>query len=212
MFLPDSTPPATNGQSPQNMRTVLDSIAERQDMNAAVAAGYRAVYGKCTPPGSYSDSGINLMSDIAQSPSPGAVVAGMSNGSAFAHASDNDLTEPPVNSIPLNGAGYSGLPDPPQYPSLTTPQGSQVPRVPPNTQVPGRQSRTCPPDTMRVPVNLAVAPPGIAPAWGDSYAQLPPPQVGESGVVGWIQDHPGTSFVLFVFGLALLTNGGGNGR
>jgi hypothetical protein len=213
MFVPSSAGPATNGMSPMDLEQIATSMIARANVNRGVAAAYRAVYGNCTPPGSYAASGVNLMSDIAAAPSPAAAIASATQASAFTGQGMTDLSDAPAQVVPLNGSGsYSGLPAPPVYPSLFTYQPATAPVVPANTPMPGRSHQTCPGDAAGyVPRHLITAPDGVAPGWGNAFAQLPLPQAGsQSGLVGWIADNPLLALGLAVGGFALLTAGGGS--
>jgi hypothetical protein len=213
MFVPSSAGPATNGTSPMDLESIATSMIARANINRGVAAAYRAVYGNCTPPGSYAAAGVNLMGDIAAAPSPASAIASATQASAFTGQAVTDLSDAPAQTVPLNGDGsYSGLPAPPAYPSLWTSQPVVPPVVPANTPMPQRAAQTCPTDAAGyVPRKLTTAPGGVAPGWGNAFSQLPLPQAaGQSGLVGWIQDNPLLALGLAVGGFALLTAGGGS--
>lgn len=211
MFLPSNSPQPPNGTTPIDSRMVLRDMIYQARLAGGVERAYRAVYGNCTPPGSYAAAGVNLMQDIAQSPSPASVVSGAAGASSLVSGGPVDLTEVPVTTIPLNGSsagGASGYPLPAPY-NLTTDQGMGVPVLPASVRIPPRPVQTCPANTTRSRRRVSVPASGLAPGWGDAFAQLPlPKSAAASGFLGWIQSNPLMALGVAVAGAALLSSGG----
>ena len=102
MILPSSSAPPTNGTSPFNWTAEQLGSIDRMMLNAGVATAYKAVYGNCTTPSSYSAAGVNLMADIANAPSPSDVIASSAQASSLLSAN------PGGDNVPWTGGAWSG--------------------------------------------------------------------------------------------------------
>lgn len=211
MIIPASSPPARNGTSPFNWRESMFNSAGRMMLNAGVATAYQGVLGNCTPPQSYAADGVNLMSDIAQSPAVSDVVASGVQASSLIGPNPGDFTDAPVQTVPLDGS--SGYPTPTPIPSQTTTQGIVSPVFPVASFPVRRPQTTCPANAKRVRNRLQLPPAGQAPQWGGAFQTTPGPQGATSfDLLTWIQQNPWGALLIGLGGIAIFSSSSGGNR
>lgn len=204
MIVPSNTPQPANGTSPFDWRTSLFNSVDRMMLNAGVANAYKAVYGNCTSPNSYASQGVNLMTDIAKSPSVADYLASAYNASSLLASNPGGTGGAPVSTVPLqNGGGY---PKPTPIPSLTTSQGVLSPVIPGAQMALRRPVSTCA-NTVNHPKGRI--PSGQSPNWGDAFLGSPAGGGGSFDLFSWIGANPWAALVLGLGGAAILTSRGG---
>jgi hypothetical protein len=209
MYLPDTERcnVSPNSTSPISASRIAAGQARLTRINRVSATAQRAVLGFCSDPNSYREFGVNLQSDVAQSPPVMQKIASGQFSSSTVAASGNggittgpDVTPEAPQVVPMNGSG-NAVPDWPVVPPQTTPQGMNVPRLPVGSNVPKSM----------LPVSVCTVPPdrralqttSAAPSWGNAFLQAQP----GSGWMQWVESHPLLAAVVLLGGVALLHKG-----